>query len=175
MGESGETYNSAKTRLTKSRDDRVIDGVCGGLAEYFGIDAVIVRLAFVVFTLINGVGILLYIIFMVIMPKPEDAEHVPISKTIEQNVQDMAEHVKDIVDDVSKDLDKKPSDTTAAGQQKIRQSHQRSKWFGAVLILLGIVFLFDELNLFWWFNEKFFWPLVLILIGLWMLVKRGGR
>ena len=175
MEERSGTYNSAKTRLTKSRDDRVIDGVCGGLAEYFGIDSVIVRLAFVVFTLINGFGILLYIIFMVIMPKPEDDEHAPISKTIEQNVQEMAEQVKDIVEDVSKDLDKKASDTTAAGQQKIRQSHQRSKWLGAVLILLGIVFLFDELNLFWWFNEKLFWPLILILIGLWMLIKRGGR
>ena len=174
MEENSETYNSAKTRLTKSRDDRVIDGVCGGLAEYFGIDTVIVRLAFVVFTLINGFGILLYIIFMVIMPKPEDDEHTPISKTIEQNVQGMAEQVKDIVEDVTKDIDKKTPDTTA-GQQKIRQSHQRSKWFGAILILLGIVFLFDELNLFWWFDEKFFWPLILILIGLWMLIKRGGR
>ncbi|MDO9517026.1 MAG: PspC domain-containing protein [Methanosarcinaceae archaeon] len=174
MDENSETYNSTKTRLTKSRDDRVIDGVCGGLAEYFGIDTVIVRLAFVVFTLINGFGILLYIILMVIMPKPEDDEHTPISKTIEQNVQGMAGQLKDIVDDVTKDLDKK-TDTTAAGQQKTRQSHQRSKWFGAILILLGIVFLFDQLNLFWWFNEKFFWPLILILIGLWMLIKRGGK
>ncbi|MCL7410262.1 MAG: PspC domain-containing protein [Methanosarcinaceae archaeon] len=175
MDENSETYNSTKTRLTKSRDDRVIDGVCGGLAEYFGIDTVIVRLAFIVFTLINGFGILLYIIFMVIMPKPEDDENTPISKTIEQNVQGMAEQVKDIVEDVTKDLDKNTSDTTATRQQKIRQSHQRSGWFGAILILLGIVFLFDELNLFWWFNEKFFWPLILILIGLWMLIKRGGR
>lgn len=175
MDESGETYNHTKTRLTKSRDDRVIDGVCGGLAEYFGIDAVIVRLVFVVFTLINGLGILLYIIFMVIMPKPEDDEHTPISKTIEQNVQEMAEQVKDIVEDVGKDIDKKPSETTAAGEQKATQSHKRSGWFGAILILLGIVLLFDQLNLFWWFDDKFFWPLVLILIGLWMLIKRGGK
>lgn len=93
MDESGETYNHVKTRLTKSKDDRVIDGVCGGLAEYFGIDTVIVRLAFVVFTLINGFGILLYIIFMIIMPKPESDEQVPISKTIEDNVQEMAGQV----------------------------------------------------------------------------------
>jgi phage shock protein C len=36
------------TRVTKSKTDKVIDGVCGGLAEYFGIDSVLVRLVFVV-------------------------------------------------------------------------------------------------------------------------------
>ncbi len=175
MDESGETYNHVKTRLTKSKDDRVIDGVCGGLAEYFGIDTVIVRLAFVVFTLINGFGILLYIILMIIMPKPESDEQVPISKTIEENVQGMAEQVKDIIEEVGKDVDKNASDSKVTRQQKIKESHQRSKWLGAILILLGIVFLFDELNMFWWFKEDLFWPIVLIFIGLWMLIKRGGK
>jgi len=49
----------------------VIWGVCGGIAEYFKVDPVIVRLAFVVLVLINGVGILLYIILAIIMPDAE--------------------------------------------------------------------------------------------------------
>ncbi|HWQ96436.1 MAG TPA: PspC domain-containing protein [Candidatus Methylomirabilis sp.] len=36
------------TRITKSKTDRVIDGVCGGLAEHFGIDSLLVRLAFAI-------------------------------------------------------------------------------------------------------------------------------
>ena len=43
-------------RLTKSKTDRKLFGVCGGLGEYFGIDPTLVRLAFVVLTLFKGSG-----------------------------------------------------------------------------------------------------------------------
>lgn len=56
-------------RLTKSRLDRKISGVCGGLGEYFGIDTVIIRIAFVV-AFIGGFGApgLIYLILMLVMP-----------------------------------------------------------------------------------------------------------
>lgn len=60
-------------RLYKSTTDKAIFGVCGGLAEYFGIDSLIVRLVLVLFTLAFGAGLLFYIIAALIMPKrPED-------------------------------------------------------------------------------------------------------
>lgn len=49
-------------RLYKSRDNRMISGVCAGIAEYFGIDPTLVRLAWVVFSLLGGSGLLAYII-----------------------------------------------------------------------------------------------------------------
>jgi len=55
-------------RLYKSRTDRMIDGVCGGIAEYFGLDATLVRVAWVFLTLLGGSGIILYILAMIIMP-----------------------------------------------------------------------------------------------------------
>jgi phage shock protein C len=58
-----------KARLTRSRNDSIIFVVCGGLAEYFGVDAVIIRLAFVIFTILEGTGILLYIILAIIVPE----------------------------------------------------------------------------------------------------------
>ena len=45
-------------RLYKSRDNRMISGVCAGIAEYFGIDPTLVRLAWVVFSLLGGSGLL---------------------------------------------------------------------------------------------------------------------
>lgn len=57
-------------RLTKSRDDRMIAGVCGGLAEYFSIDAVLVRVAFVLLGVFGGGGVIAYIVLMLIMPEP---------------------------------------------------------------------------------------------------------
>lgn len=56
-------------RLTRSRNEVIIAGVCGGLAEYFVIDPVIVRLIFVLVTLTSGIGLLVYPILWMVMPK----------------------------------------------------------------------------------------------------------
>jgi phage shock protein C len=72
-------------RLMRSNNEVIIAGVCGGLAEYFGIDPVIVRLIFVLVALTTGVGLLIYPILWLVMPKagatgqgaqfiPQDAE-----------------------------------------------------------------------------------------------------
>lgn len=53
--------------LRKSREDSMIFGVCGGLAEYLNLDATIVRIALVAFTFFGGSGLLLYIILALIM------------------------------------------------------------------------------------------------------------
>ena len=56
-------------RLMRSRNEVIIAGVCGGLAEYFAIDPVIVRLIFVLVTLTSGIGLLVYPILWLVMPK----------------------------------------------------------------------------------------------------------
>ncbi|MBI5670477.1 MAG: PspC domain-containing protein [Chloroflexi bacterium] len=56
-------------RLTRSSTDKKIAGVCGGLAEYFGIDSTLVRLLFVLVALLPGPGLLLYIVLWIIMPE----------------------------------------------------------------------------------------------------------
>lgn len=61
-----------KKKLYKSRTDKKIDGVCGGIAEYFDVDSTIIRLAWVIFSLMGGSGILCYFIAMLIMPTSPD-------------------------------------------------------------------------------------------------------
>ena len=56
-------------RLYKSRDDRMLSGVCGGIAEYFDIDPTPVRLGWALFCALGGSGILAYIIAAVIIPE----------------------------------------------------------------------------------------------------------
>lgn len=61
-------------RLYRSRKDRKIAGVCGGLGEYFNVDPVIFRIIWVVLALGAGTGILAYIVFWLIVPDaPEGA------------------------------------------------------------------------------------------------------
>ena len=59
-------------KLTKSQD-KMVSGVAGGIAEYFEIDPVLVRLAFVLLLFAGSGGFWLYIILMLIMPEPSVA------------------------------------------------------------------------------------------------------
>jgi len=58
-------------RLTKSNHNRVICGVCGGLAEYLNIDPTVVRIIWAIFTFAGGSAILVYIIAALIMPSDD--------------------------------------------------------------------------------------------------------
>ncbi len=56
-------------KLYRSQTDKKIAGVCGGFAEYFGMDSTLVRLILVLFCLVGGCGLLLYIIAWIVMPE----------------------------------------------------------------------------------------------------------
>ena len=56
-------------KLYKSRDNRMISGVCAGIAEYFNMDPTIIRLAWVLFSLVGGSGVLGYIIAAIVIPE----------------------------------------------------------------------------------------------------------
>ena len=58
-----------KKRLYKSKEDRKLCGVCAGIAEYFEVDPTLVRLAWVVFCLLGGSGVLASILAAIIMPE----------------------------------------------------------------------------------------------------------
>lgn len=61
--------NNDMKKLHKSNGNRMLCGVCGGIAEYFSIDPTIVRLLWVIFCFCGGSGILAYIIAAVIIPE----------------------------------------------------------------------------------------------------------
>lgn len=63
-----------RKRLYRSRNQRMLAGVCGGIGSYFDIDPTVIRILFVLFALVVGGGVLLYIILLIIMPlEPESS------------------------------------------------------------------------------------------------------
>ena len=56
-------------RLCRSRQNRMLAGVCGGIAEYLGWDPTLVRVAWIILTLLGGSGILIYLILWLVMPE----------------------------------------------------------------------------------------------------------
>ncbi len=61
-------------RLYKLNEGKMLDGVCGGIAEYFNIDPSLVRLAWIIFSACGGSGILAYIIAAIVIPRKTDTQ-----------------------------------------------------------------------------------------------------
>ncbi len=59
-------------KLYRSKTDKRLAGVCGGLGEYFGIDSTLVRLGFALFTLAGGSGLFIYLIATLIIPEENE-------------------------------------------------------------------------------------------------------
>jgi len=59
-------------QIMRSSSDRIISGVCGGLAEYFNIDSAIVRLVFVL-AVLSGISPLVYLVLWIVMPEQKNA------------------------------------------------------------------------------------------------------
>jgi phage shock protein PspC (stress-responsive transcriptional regulator) len=68
-----------RRRLSRSREDRVVAGVCGGFARYFNIDPVFVRIAAVALAFVGGAGLLLYLAALLLMPS--DAGDAPVQSS----------------------------------------------------------------------------------------------
>jgi len=127
----------------------MIAGVCGGLAEYFGVDTILVRIAAVVLALTDhGAGLLAYLIFWIIVPQ------------------------KPIADSVVETGD---TPETAAGTEEVKTERKNGILFvGAGLIVLGALFLLDNFVPVLFFSIGKLWPVVLIVIGILILRKGAG-
>jgi len=137
-------------KLYRSRNDVVIGGVCGGIAEYFGVDAILVRLLAVFAVLFGGGGILAYIIMWIIVP--ERPRHL------------------DDEDYNNEDNQGYNYDTEEDGTVK---KYDNRKVFGIGLIALG-VYLGVERFIPWELSE-YLWPVILIIGGFVILTRGKGE
>jgi len=82
-------------KLYRSRDNKVLAGVCGGIGEYFEIDPVIVRLIWIVLTMIWGFGLFLYIIAIFLIPlEPKEIKIQDVSTSPQESKKDYR-HLED--------------------------------------------------------------------------------
>lgn len=142
-----------EARLMRSKSDRVFLGVCGGIAAYLGIDSVFVRLAFVVLALASGIGVILYLVLMVIMPNETNVESPP-SKVVQDNLEQFGSDF-------------------GSGVKRVRQ-HPRGPTIAAgLLILMGIYLLTDNFNFLSWINGTVLVSLAFIGMGIYLIARRN--
>ncbi len=150
-------------RLYRSRSDRVIWGVCGGLADYFNLDPVIVRIVFVLLVLANGLGVIVYIIMAILVPQEGSRPAVP-RDTIRENVEEIKQSATELGDEIRSRLAREGGHREESGV--ITGDHRSRNILGIILIVVGIFLLLGSLNLFAWFRWAYLWPLILVVVGL---------
>jgi phage shock protein PspC (stress-responsive transcriptional regulator) len=160
-------------RLHKSSTNRVIAGVCGGLGEYFGVDATFVRLLFVLLVIFHGIGILAYVVLWIVMPRETSTDLAP-RDVVRENIGGIREEAQRLGDQLRGGPAGDPAvEGEIEGAVTPRSTANRQMLAGLVLLVLGVLFLFDNLGVFWWFRWGQMWPLVLIVIGAFLIYERS--
>jgi len=183
----------------------MLSGVSAGLADYFDIDPVWVRLTWIVTGIFSGGLIAVaYIALWIVMP--EEGYVGPSSQSMRRNVDEMTSEARRMATGVRQAVSREPTgtterETTTSGESETVSESEtttddqpteraiidyqpipyeedrghRRNWAAIILICLGLTFLASNFGMFWWFNWKLFWPLVLIGVGTWLLVNRSRR
>lgn len=126
-------------RLMRSSTDKVIAGVCGGLAHYFGIDPVIVRLIMVALVFAGGVSILIYPILWLVMPTNATQQY-----TIGQGWQEMQQQAQAFGQQATEQVQSvfnTPRYDPQTGQPISTQPERRNRTLGLVLLGVGVLML----------------------------------
>ncbi len=147
-------------KLYRSLSDRMIAGVCGGLAKYFSVDATLVRVVFLLLLFLGGSGFPLYIILWIIMPDEPQPSTRP-SDVIPTNAQEIISSTPEAAQGTG------PAASTTSGDLAQAAARNGPLIFAAILIFLGCWFLLQNL---FHIDLGQLWPIVLIVIGLALLI-----
>jgi phage shock protein C len=147
-------------KLYRSRTDSMIAGVCGGLSRYLRINSTLVRLFFVLLGLAgNGIGVLIYLLLWIIIPLEGQRNDADLSETVRSGSQEIAERTRQMGDEL---------------REMVRHPNpQAGLIIGSALILIGLVFLLQNLGLPWlaWLDFDVLWPVLLIVGGAGLLLR----
>ncbi len=147
-------------RLYRSQADRMLGGVAGGMAEYLRIDPVIVRLLWVLGTVLtSGVGILIYVLMVIVTPTSPTSPRQPEAGAAADDA------------DGNEAPEAAGAERTLPGERLSGRagSGNAALLAGLVLIALGALALVGQ---FGWFDAWRLWPLILIAVGGVLIVNR---
>ena len=146
-------------KLLRTKKDKVIAGVCAGFAKYFNLDPILVRAAFILLGLINGAGIILYIILMIIIP--EETEDKEKEKTTEQKIEQATETLKQSAHELAEKM-----------KEKRPWIQEKRNIIGLIIVAVGIIALINIVLPLHWLNWKILWAAGLIIVGLYIIFKK---
>lgn len=147
-------------RLYRSETDRMIGGVCGGLGTYLGIDPLIWRILFVVAAMMNGIGLVVYLMLWLLVPTAAAAE-LSQEQVVRQNVAEIRNRARALGQEARQVLDKPRFAEDEGGK--------RPFVVGIVMVGIGLLILLQNLGLLWPLGKL--WPLAVIALGVVLLLN----
>lgn len=147
------TTTPKKTKLYRSESDRMIAGVCGGIATYFGVESSIVRLIFIAIILLGGSGVIAYLVLWLVLPGESDTSN----------------EMEDIVKKNSAEL-KATASLVAKEAKETTNKSSKSVW-SLLLIGAGLVLLLQNFGFAHYLMLDKTWPIILIVLGFLTLGK----
>jgi phage shock protein C len=90
-------------RFYRSEKDKIIGGVCAGIADYLNIDPVVIRIIFVVALLTEGFGLMLYIILWIVIPS-ENSKKESNKEIVEENTEEIVTNLKGVTKGLKKEI-----------------------------------------------------------------------
>jgi phage shock protein C len=154
-------------RFYRDRQRGIVGGVCAGLAEYFGVSPLLLRLIFVFWSLAGGGSVVAYVILWIVLPDKESAAELG-AHTARRNVEEIGSEARQWRRDLQ--------DLFGGEGQMPPERAQRIILLGGLVVMVGLVSLADALHLFAWFRlRELWWPAVLILLGVVMLNRALRR
>jgi phage shock protein PspC (stress-responsive transcriptional regulator) len=145
-------------KLYRSNINKKVAGVCGGLSDYFELDATIIRLIFVLLTIFGaGTGIIIYIVLWIVVPRS------PYFMPFQQ---------EPYVTPPPQEQPEMNAEENKQGQEPVSEYPQPglnrgSRTAGIILIVLGIIFLISHFFAFW----EIIVPLVFVSVGIGILIN----
>ena len=136
-------------QLYRSSTNRVIAGVAGGIGKYFTIDPTIIRFLFILMLFFGGSGVILYLVLWLIMPA--NSLHASAHEHIQHNAQEMKDKAGQIADEI----------------RSGRSSN--GSYLGMIIIIFGLIFFLNNFGI---IDIHQLWPIILILLGVFLLFKR---
>ena len=149
-----------ETRLYRSRTNSMIAGVCGGLADYLGVDTTLVRLFFILLSFgSGGMALLVYFLLWIIVPLEGQDRDTTLQQTVRSGSEEIAERTRLMGDDL-RNIVRNPNP-------------QAGLLIGSALVILGVLYLVQNLELPWlyWLDFDVIWPILVILGGIALLVR----
>ncbi|MBC8489313.1 MAG: PspC domain-containing protein [Bacteroidetes bacterium] len=145
-----------QSRLSRSQEDSVIGGVCGGLGNLLNVDPILFRVLFVLAIIFGGSGLIVYIVLWIVIP----LEETPIINTKKETAMEQENKNAKIKNDTME-------------QKKKQQKNDGNLWGGLILITLGAIFLIDRFVPRIDFGDL--WPLILVVVGIILISKSYQR
>lgn len=149
---------SQTKKLYRSGSDRIIGGVASGLAKYFSVDPLVVRILFIIIALVSQIApaVIAYLLAMIFISREGEEEKKPGEK----------------ISDAAQELGERAKSAAQSIKENSSIGDRIKNIFGFFLILIGLIFLINQFFPTYHIGFVYIWPWAIILIGFYLIFKQ---